>query len=62
MPNTDGPRPTMLVGAHLEQGWCKFVPMLKGILTAGEQYGYKYPNCFRISCVVDNNENFKVAL
>lgn len=26
-PNTDGPKPTMLVGAHLAQGWYKFVPM-----------------------------------
>ena len=27
IPNSDGPRPTMLVGAHLNQGWYKFVPM-----------------------------------
>jgi hypothetical protein len=31
IPNSDGPRPTMLVGAHLDQGWYKFVPMSENL-------------------------------
>ena len=31
IPNRNGPRPSPLIGAHLDQGWYKFVPLSEGL-------------------------------
>ena len=31
IPNREGPRPSVLIGAHLDQGWYKFVPLSENL-------------------------------